>query len=115
MNKYMRPSDYKEAYESLELCPVCGRVPIIYRDHGYEKCGFGAWCTIQCKPFLRKPHMKIEEGKASWDRALKYAVEHWNLFVKTGIQPGSTAAHLHDRQKEITNEIQELIDEDEKE
>ena len=28
--------------------------------------------------FLRKPHLKIEEGKARWDRALKYGIEHWN-------------------------------------
>jgi hypothetical protein len=63
---------------NLKPCPVCGKKPRIKRDPGYEYAGFGAWCTIQCKPFLRKPHLKIEEGKASWDRALQYAAERWN-------------------------------------
>lgn len=62
----------------LNSCPVCGRRPKIKRDYYYESAGFGAWCTIQCKPFLRKPHLKVEEGKALWERALKYAVERWN-------------------------------------
>lgn len=62
----------------LKPCPVCGKLPKIKRDYGYEYSGFGAWCTIQCKPFLRKTHLKIEEGKASWDRALKHGIEHWN-------------------------------------
>ena len=62
----------------LKPCPKCGKLPKIKRDYNYEYSGFGAWCTIQCKPFLRKPHLKIEEGKASWDRALKYGIERWN-------------------------------------
>lgn len=62
----------------LKPCPVCGKMPKVTRDLTYEALGFGAWCTIQCKPFLRKPHLKIEEGKARWERALEYAVEHWN-------------------------------------
>ena len=62
----------------LKPCPICGKLPKIIRDYNYEHSGFGAWCTIQCKPFLRKPHLKIEEGKASWDRALKYGIEQWN-------------------------------------
>lgn len=67
--------------EKLKPCPVCGKQPKIFRDLGYEANGFGAWCTIQCKPFLRKPHLKHEEGKATWDRALKYAIEGWNWRV----------------------------------
>ena len=59
----------------LKPCPVCGKKPSVKL---YEYSGFGAWCTIQCKPFLRKPHLKIEEGKASRDRALQYAAESWN-------------------------------------
>lgn len=59
-------------------CPVCGKAPKVIRDYAYEASGFGAWCTIQCKPFLRKSHLKIEEGKSQWDRALKCAVETWN-------------------------------------
>lgn len=62
----------------LKPCPVCGRYPKIKRDYGYEQSGFGAWCTIQCKPFLRKPHLKVEEGKSTFDRALKYAIAAWN-------------------------------------
>jgi hypothetical protein len=27
--------------------------------------------------------MKIEEGKASWERALKSGIEHWNRMVST--------------------------------
>ena len=62
----------------LKPCPFCGKQPKVLRDIGYETCGFGAWCTIQCKPFLRKPHLKIEEGKSTWERALKYGIERWN-------------------------------------
>lgn len=65
----------------LKPCPICGRMPKVKRDIGYEYSGFGAWCTIQCKPFMRRPHMKVEEGKASWERALKYAIEAWNRRV----------------------------------
>ena len=65
-------------FMELNPCPVCGKQPKIKRDYSYEAAGFGAWCTIQCKPFLRKPHLKVEEGKALWERALKYAVERWN-------------------------------------
>ena len=61
----------------LKKCPVCGKQPKVKRDYNYEASGFGAWCTIQCKP-----HLKIEEGKATWDRALKYAIAKWN--VKAG-------------------------------
>lgn len=62
-------------------CPVCGKQPKITRDHGYEANGYGAWCTIQCKPFLRKPHKKVESGKSTWIRALKEAIEAWNRRV----------------------------------
>lgn len=62
----------------LKPCPKCGKMPKIKRDYGYESQGYGAWCTIVCKPFFGKPHLKVEEGKASWERALKYAIEAWN-------------------------------------
>ena len=62
----------------LKPCQICGKRPKIKRDYAYEASGFGAWCIIQCKPFLRKPHLKVEEGKAQWERALIYAVEAWN-------------------------------------
>ena len=68
----------------LKPCPVCGKFPKIKRDYCYEEMSYGARCTIQCKPFLRKPHLKVEEGKASWDRALKCGIEHWNRRVNDG-------------------------------
>lgn len=68
----------------LKPCPVCGKQPKIIRDIDYETYGFGAWCTIQCKPFLRKPHLKHEEGKSTWDRAFKYAIEAWNKEAAHG-------------------------------
>ena len=74
--------------DELKPCPFCGKTPKIKRDIGYETSGFGAWCTIQCKPFLRKPHLKIEEGKSTWDRALKYSIEHWNRRVEEEKQNG---------------------------
>ena len=43
--------------------------------------GYGALCTIQRKPFMRKPHLKIVEGKSTWDRALQYGVERWNCLA----------------------------------
>ena len=65
----------------LKPCPICGKHPKIIRDYGYESSFLGAWCIIQCKPFLRKPHLKVEEGKAKWERALKYAIEAWNRMA----------------------------------
>jgi hypothetical protein len=62
----------------LRPCPICGRSPKIKRDYSYEASGFGSWCTIQCKPLFRKPHLKVEEGKSTWDRALEYAMIRWN-------------------------------------
>ena len=62
----------------LNPCPICGKIPKVKRDYGYEASWFGAWCTIQCKPFFRKPHLKIENGKSTWERAYKYAAAHWN-------------------------------------
>lgn len=62
----------------LSPCPICGKRPKIIRDYTYEGSMFGAWCTIQCKPFLRKPHLKVEAGKAKWERALNCAVDRWN-------------------------------------
>lgn len=64
----------------IKPCPICGRIPKVKREYGFEANGYGAWCTIQCKPFLRKPHRKVEHGKATWDRAYKYAVEEWNNY-----------------------------------
>ena len=68
----------------LKPCPYCGKMPKMKRDVNYELNGFGAWCTIQCRLFLRKPHLKVEEGKASWARAMKHAIEAWNRRVNDG-------------------------------
>ena len=62
-------------------CPICGKEPKVIRDLAYESSGYGAWCIIQCKPFMRKPHLKIEEGKSTWDRALQYGAERWNRLA----------------------------------
>lgn len=62
----------------LKPCPVCDRQPKVHRDINYELRGYGAWCTISCKPFLGKPHKKVECGKASYERALLGAINAWN-------------------------------------
>lgn len=61
----------------LKSCPACNKQPRIRQ----ERDSSGAWCIIQCKPFLRKPHLKIECGKASPERAYAEAVEAWNAMV----------------------------------
>lgn len=66
----------------LRPCPRCGKIPKVYRDIGYEVSGFGAWCTIECKPIFRKPHFKVEQGKATWKRAFGYAVAVWNGYAE---------------------------------
>ena len=60
----------------LEPCPICGRIPKVYIEE--LGAGWGSWCTILCKKPFKKPHLKIEEGKASLDRAIMYAVNIWN-------------------------------------
>ena len=71
----------KEHKIKLMPCPICGKMPRVIRDTGYESMSFGAWCTIQCKPLFGKPHLKVEEGKASWERAYMYAIVDWNDLV----------------------------------
>lgn len=68
--------------DRIRPCPVCGKMPKVYRDYGYEANGYGAWCTIECKPFLRKVHFKIESGKANWYRAVLDAIDRWNKTVE---------------------------------
>ena len=65
----------------IEKCPKCGKQPIIKFDEAAYYTGWGAWYTIQCKPTLRKTHLKIEEGKADKEQCLKYAIKHWNEKV----------------------------------
>lgn len=76
MSKGVRVDEFMNNF--LNTCPVCGKAPKVYRDFAYEYSGFGSWCTIECKPFLRKPHVKVECGKASWERAFVGAISGWN-------------------------------------
>ena len=87
-----------EEGDTMELkpCPICGKRPKVKRDYAYEGSGFGAWCTIQCKSFFRKPHLKVEAGKAQWERALICAVEEWNRRVSN--------EHIWDRRAEEGSE-----------
>lgn len=66
----------------IRPCPICGKMPKIKRDYNYEDSFFGAWCTIQCKPFLRRAHVKVEHGNANWDIALERAIDDWNRMVE---------------------------------
>lgn len=63
--------------EMSNPCPVCGRQPKIYRSSMN-----GENCTFECKPFLRKPHLKVESAKADWKRALVEACNEWNRRTK---------------------------------
>lgn len=62
--------------------PICGKQPKVYRDFEYEQIRAGAWCTVECKPFLRKAHLKVESGKALWERACESAIQAWNKRVE---------------------------------
>lgn len=69
---------YDIALAFLEPCPVCGKQPKVYRDYAYENSGFGAWCTIQCKPLFGKAHKTIMCGRSQWKRAFQGGIDLWN-------------------------------------
>lgn len=71
----------------MKPCPVCGKEPKVIRDIAYEVSWLGTWCTIQCKPFMRRPHLKIQRGASTWERALEFGIEYWNLFVDNFNKP----------------------------
>lgn len=75
----------------LYPCKVCGKIPKVYRDISYETAGYGAWCTVRCKPLFRKPHCTIESGKSTWARAYSDAINRWNevngLFFQKKMEP----------------------------
>lgn len=77
-----REKRFKQMISTLKPCPICGKKPKAKIDYGYEMSCFGGWVTIQCKPFLRKPHMRVEQGKCNNERALQYAVKEWNERVE---------------------------------
>ena len=77
----------------LKRCPICGKEPKVIRDWAYETNGYGAWCTIQCKPFMRKPNLKIVEGKSTWDRALRYGL---NVGIALPIGSRKTMIYRND-------------------
>ncbi len=59
-------------------CPVCGRTPSVSLK---GIAGHGCWATLKCKPFLGRAHLKVTEGKAHPERALRCAVDTWNKAV----------------------------------
>lgn len=65
-------------------CPICGKQPK-FRYRGAP--GHGMFVRIQCKPLFRKPHLRVEEGKATPERAYAYAVNAWN-WEAYGIDSG---------------------------
>ena len=66
---------------ATKTCPKCGKKPRIAFDLDLYEAGFGGYVTVQCKPFLRKPHLKIEVNHADANLAKKKAIEEWNRQV----------------------------------
>ncbi len=64
--------------DTILACPVCGRTPAVSLK---GIAGHGCWATIKCKPIFGRAHLKVVEGKALPDRALKCAIETWNKAV----------------------------------
>lgn len=64
--------------DTILVCPVCGRTPAVSLK---GIAGHGCWATIKCKPIFGRSHLKVVEGKALPDRALKCAIETWNKAV----------------------------------
>jgi len=70
-----------EAAEKLLLpCPKCGKKPKI-KVLNYGQGGMGATVRIQCKPFLRDPHISTTHTVASLGHAIGCAVTGWNYEV----------------------------------
>lgn len=81
----------KSQPDEILACPICGKSPTVsLKGIG----GHGCWATIKCKPFLGRVHLKVVEGKAMPDRALKYAVESWNNAV---LEIENSGVLTHDR------------------
>ena len=68
----------------LKPCPVCGKKPKISIG-GFCEAGFSRYrCVVECTPFLRKPHLKVEEVWYSAEGAENIAVNEWNRSVENG-------------------------------
>ena len=67
-------------------CPVCGKPPKIRFDEASYYTDIDAlFCTIRCKPFLRKPHLEKTSNLKRTDgfyNSLKRAVNRWNKAVE---------------------------------
>jgi hypothetical protein len=66
----------------LNPCPVCGKYPKVYFDPTSLFIGLGTIVEIKCKPFLKKEHLSVWSGKATFERALKEAVDFWQEETK---------------------------------
>ena len=62
-------------------CPICGKAPKIFISLDFSQFGFGGYGVVQCKPFLRKPHLRIESGGPSAEWAEQSAIQNWNQEV----------------------------------
>lgn len=83
--------------DKLKPCPICGKMPIIDCDIGYDTIGMGASCVIQCKPLLRKPHKIVRIQRLWWNEAYDDAIKEWNTRAEDGIKELSVL------RKETTN------------
>lgn len=63
---------------TILACPICEKAPTVSLK---GIAGHGCWATIKCKPIFGRSHLKVVEGKALPDRALKCAIETWNKVV----------------------------------
>ena len=62
-------------------CPICGKQPKVIAFLDFNTVGFGASCVVQCKPFLRKAHLKAECNNVSNEWAEQTAIYEWNQLV----------------------------------
>lgn len=60
---------------TIKPCPKCGRIPKLK-----IKCHFstGITCEIQCKPFLRKPHMCVKRTAKPHESVIFKTAKLWN-------------------------------------
>ena len=77
-------------------CPICGKQPKIDFDHTTYGSGYGAFYTIKCKPFLRKPHLTITEVKAPNNMLNEEAGRTVNVTVNAGQTVTYTRTNAHE-------------------